>query len=502
MGSPVDFEWAILGRTALLASAMAVVIAACGTPTSVAPSTDGSASPSGPALPVGQVGHAGRWLTDASGRVLLLHGVNVVDKVAPYEPAATGFSDRDAVWLSDNGFRVVRLGILATGLMPTPGAVDAKYIDRIAATVQSLAKDHVYTLIDFHQDGFGPSVGSDGFPAWMTLTGDAVNNHAAFPFYYLQNPAVQQAFQSFWDDARGPGGEGLQDDYVAMFTAVARQFADDPNVLGYDLFNEPWPGNTYNPCLTAEGCASLDTGELAPLYAKAVRAIRSAGDHHLIFGEPFVLFNYGTTITHIPVPGADSNAGMSFHVYPLVQPEVPDVIDNAIAWSAKTGGALLNTEWGATTEATSIEDQTAALDSALVPWIFWSFCCEVVSSLEEPPSGANLVGSTVGALVEPYPLAVAGTPEKLTFDRASRTLTFTWSTARAGGGAFDAGVVTSFEVPALVYPDGYAVEVTGGSVGSPECASLLTVAADPGAATVTVTIAPGRSCHEAQGAAP
>ncbi|HEX3344649.1 MAG TPA: cellulase family glycosylhydrolase, partial [Polyangiaceae bacterium] len=331
------------------------------------------------------IGHEGRWLTDAEGRVLLVHGVNVVAKEAPYYPSAEGFSDADAAWLADNGFRVVRVGILATGLMPTPGVVDAGYIQQVAATVSTLAAHDVYSLLDFHQDGWGPSVGSDGFPAWMTLIGDAVNDtDAGFPLYYQQNPALQQAFQSFWDDATGPDDAGLQDDYATMFSAVATQFAREPHVLGYDLFNEPWPGTTWSACLNdANGCPSLDTGELGPAYAKAIAAIRAAGDQHLVFGEPFVLFNYGVSATSIPVPGGDSNAGMSFHVYPLSPNQAPDVVSNAVTWSTGTGGALLDTEWGASVSSITLTPESAALDSALVPWIFWSLSSELVPSLTQ-----------------------------------------------------------------------------------------------------------------------
>ncbi len=351
-----------VGRIARLSVA---ALLACGCSTAAGP------PPSGPALPVGPIGHQERWLTDAEGRVLLVHGVNMVEKNAPYYPSAGGFSDADAAWLATNGLLVVRVGILATGLMPTPGVVDAGYIQQIAATVDDLAKHGVYSLLDFHQDGWGPSVGSDGFPAWMTLTGSAVDDTSAtFPLYYQQNPALQQAFQSFWGDAPGPDGTGLEEDYAAMFGAVAKQFAGEPYVLGYDLFNEPWPGNTWAPCLNdADGCPSLDTGELGPAYAKAVAAIRAAGDEHLILGEPFNLFNLGYSTTSIPVPGGDANAGMSFHVYPLLQSETASVISNAIAWSQQTGGALLNTEWGATEDVTILTADTAALDSALVPWI-------------------------------------------------------------------------------------------------------------------------------------
>jgi endoglycosylceramidase len=451
--------------------------------------------PSGPALPVAPITHEGRWLTDAEGRVVLVHGVNVVNKNPPYYPSAEGFSDADATWLADNGFRVVRVGILATGLMPTPGVVDMGYVQQIVATVDDLAKHDIYSLIDLHQDGWGPSVGSDGFPAWMTLTGDAGYVDAGFPLYYEQDPQVQQAFQSFWDDTRGPGDAGLQDDYAAMFSAVATQLESEPYVLGYDLFNEPWPGTTWVDCLNdADGCPMLDQSELGPAYAKAVAAIRAAGDHHIVFGEPFGLFNFGVSTTSVPLPGGDSNAGMAFHVYPLTTNQAPDVIKNAVAWSSGTGGALLDGEWGATTVAETLTSESVALDSAFVPWIFWSFCCELVPSLSEAPGGSNLVSSTASVLVQPYPLAVAGTPLQLTFDPSAETLSFTWSTARAGGGTFATGTVTTIEAPALAYPNGYTATVTNGWITSTPCATLLTVAAKPGAATVTIDVQPGGAC--------
>jgi endoglycosylceramidase len=484
-------------RTTTKSMSTLLLLALLGCGTTRAPTEEGAPPPSLAALPVGPVGHEGRWLTDSQGRVLLVHGVNMVNKTAPYTPAAAGFSDADATWLADNGLLVVRVGILATGVMPTPGVVDTVYVAQIAQTVHDLASHGIFSLIDLHQDGWGPTTGSDGFPDWMTLTGDAVNDtDAGFPFYYQQNPALQQAFQSFWDDAEGPNDAGLQDDYAAMFSAVAAQLAGEPYVLGYDLFNEPWPGTTWSACLNdPAGCPNLDTSELAPAYAKAVAAIRAAGDAHLVFGEPFVLFNYGVSTTSLPLPGADPSAGMSFHAYPLSPSQVPTLVGNAVAWSSSTGGALLATEWGATTSPLTLTPESTALDEALVPWIFWSFCCELVPSLQQAPGGSNLVASTASDVVEPYPLAVAGTPEALTIDPTADTLSFTWSTARAGGGTFPTGTVTTFEMPALTYPSGYTATVTSGWITSAPCAPLLTVIAKPGADTVTVTVQPGGTCR-------
>ena len=441
--------------------------------------------------PAGTVSHEGRWLTDSAGRVLLLHGVNMVSKGAPYYPAAAGFGDDDAAWLEENGFDAVRLGVMATALMPQPGKVDSAYLDHLDETVKTLAKHHILVLLDFHQDGWGESVGSDGFPAWMTLTGDAKNTHTDFPLYYVTNPAIQAAFQSFWDNASGPGGVGIRDQFDLMAAALARKFAGASNILGYDFINEPWPGTTWEPCgAQAEGCPEIDHSELDPFYAGADHAVRSADPLHLVFGEPFVLTNFGNSRSNIALPGGDPASGMSFHVYPLSPDGVPRVLANADAWSKRTGGALLETEWGATDDAAVITQQADAFDSALVPWMFWTYDERIVTDMHQAPAGTNVHATTVSALVRPHPLAIAGTPTRVAYDATTKVLEVEWSTLTPSGRTLPSGTVSSIEVPAAAYADGYTVTVTGGTTTSPANALTLTVVASDGAQSVTVEVAP------------
>lgn len=456
-----------------------------------------SADPIALELPTGPVGHDGRWLVDSLGRVLLVHGVNIVNKSVPYYPAAIGFSDSYADWLKDNGFLLVRVGVLATGLMPTPGVVDRAYIHHIANTVHLLARHGIFSLLDFHQDGYGPAIGDDGFPAWMTLTGNATNTHTTFPLYYVTNPAIQQAFQSFWDNLPSSDGKGLQDDYSAMFAALGKTFGNNPYVIGYDLFNEPWPGTAWLPCLaSSSGCPSEDTGELGPAYARALAAIRGSGDKHLVFGEPFSLFNFGQSTTSIPLPGGDPESGMSFHMYAPDVSKEPNVLANAISWSQETGGALLNTEFGATRSTPDIARQTGELNSALFPWTFWSIG-EIVNQVGQPVDPSNITQSTVEALVQPYPLAVSGTPLSDSYSQSSHVLQFSWSTTGPHGRRFDDdGAPTVFEVPPSVYQSGYRVVVKGGTVTSPRCAPLLTVAPHRHARNVSLALLPARSCGQ------
>jgi endoglycosylceramidase len=447
---------------------------------------------------VGTARHNGRWLVDAQGRVLLPHGVNLVAKQAPYYPSAGGFSEDDAVWLKDNGFDAVRLGLTATGLMPTPGQIDDALLDRYAATVDMLAAHEIYVLVDLHQDGWGERadgepLGSDGFPEWMTLTNGALNTHTGFPLYYATNPAIQHAFQSLWDDDLGPNGVPLQTSVATMFGALAARFADNPWVLGYDVYNEPWPGVTWTPCLAPTGCPDLEHAYLDALYGEVTRAIRAAGSDQLVFGEPFVLFNFGTAPASFDLPDGDANAGMSFHMYAASAQE-PSLIQHALDWSSRTGGALLNTEWGSTTDPVVITRQADELDAALIPWMFWSYDENVVKDLELPPTGSNVNTAAALALARPHAVAVAGTPLSMSFDPASRSFEFSWATTGVNHGHFPPKVATSISTPSSIYPDGYTVYVSGAQIVSDPCAPTLLLANQPSAKSAAIRVTPGGAC--------
>ena len=51
--------------------------------------------------------------------------------------------------------------------------------------------------------------------------------------------------------------DGLQDSFAAFWKLTASYFTNEPNVLGYELLNEPWVGNIYhNPLLLLRGQTS------------------------------------------------------------------------------------------------------------------------------------------------------------------------------------------------------------------------------------------------------
>lgn len=451
------------------------------------------------------LGHAGRWITDPGGRVVIMHGTNMVYKVPPYYPGAAGFGAGDAAFLRSIGFNVVRVGVIFQALEPLPGVFDQAYLNHIARTAHILARHGIVSILDFHQDQYNQKFQGEGFPSWAVQDGGLPNPKLGFPHNYEGNPALQRAFENFWADMPGPGGVGLQERYVAAWARVARRFRGNRSVLGYEIMNEPFPGSDYTSCAGPAGCPSSDA-ELTSLERKVDRKIRRIDPHTLVFQEPYVTFNFGYA-DHVG-PLRDRHAVFAWHDYCLVGTTCSSnrtTMENAAAYVARTGEATFMTEYGATSSASALDQMVSLADQFMVPWTEWAYCeCRdptgspdegMVVNPRRPKRGANLVRSILHALVEPYPQVVAGTPESWAFNRSTKTFRLRYSTARAGAaGRFLAGAITRIAVPRLVYGRGYSVRVAGGAIVSRRSVGALEVTSCRGASTVRVTLAPaGRS---------
>jgi endoglycosylceramidase len=468
-----------------------------------------AAEASSVALPVAPIGHAGRWITDAKGRVLVVAGVNMVNKLTPYTPAADGLSDADAAFLAASGLSAVRVGIIWKALEPQPGVFNDSYLASIASTVATLGSHGIVSLLDFHQDMYNERFQGEGAPDWAVDQSGPVFPLLGFSANYFLLPALMTAYDNFWANAT-VDGKGLQDWYTGAWQHVAAYFKGNPDVLGYDLYNEPDPGSSLYSCLlSTNGCPSFDA-TLTSFYAKVDAAIRQVNTTTLLFGEPTLLFDIGSP-SSLGSTG-DGNSGFSFHLYcPFTSISASlgfacpstntSTLANAETVSTRTGDALLMTEFGATNDTSILTQDVAAAASAKVGWMMWALCyCGdpttssssegLINDLTQDPSGSNVNTAMLDALAVPHPDLVSGTPGSYSYSTSTQVFTLTYSTERADGtGAFPAGSPTSVSVPAVQYASGYQVAVTGGTVVS--AGGVLQVASCPGATTVTVTVSPG-----------
>jgi endoglycosylceramidase len=463
------------------------------------------AASTGPTLPLG---HAGRWMTDAAGRVVVLHGLNQVYKVPPYEPSADGFGDDDAAFLAANGFNAMRLGVIWAAVEPQPAAYDDNYLAAVAQTVATLASHGIVSLLDFHQDLYNEVFQGEGAPAWAVKTDGLPNPQLGFPGNYFANPAEEFAWNAFWRNAPAPDGNGLQDHYRAAWAHVAGFFRGNPGVFGYEVLNEPWPGFIWEGCFNPVLGCPLQDHKLTEFYRKVVPAIRAADPATLVFFEPNTLFDEGihTDLGRV----GDPSTGFSFHDYCAIESvlhknvtcrfEDGVTITNASLYADINGIPPLLTEFGATNDLNNIAEVMRHTDRQRMGWLEWAYTGNdktsssptdqaLVFNPAQPPVGGNVNTAKLAVLAAPYPQVVAGTPREWSF--TSGTFRLCYSTARADRtGRFAPGAQTLISVPPIEYPSGYQVSVQGGQVISPPNAPVLAVVANPGADTVDVVVTP------------
>ena len=451
------------------------------------------------------IGTSGTSLVNSDGQDVLLHGTNLVVKVSPYEPTAEGFDSADAQFLAANGFNVVRLGIDWAALEPEPGDFNTAYLQSIESTVQTLGQAGVYSILDLHQDDYSSVFGGEGAPAWAAPTGGLPNIQALpFPFNGLINPAENNAWDAFWSNTDASNGVGLEDDYAQMLEYLANYFNGNTDVAGIEIMNEPSPGS--EALSTILGSPFFDSQELTPFYDQASAAIRAVDPTTPIFYEPdnTSILGVPTNLGTVDEPGTV----FSFHDYCLISlgsdgclPSVTANADDAVAYAQANDIPAFMTEFGATSDETSIADSMDAANQNLIGWTEWAFTGQndittnaspssiesLVYNPELPPTGDNVNTATLETLAEPYPQEISGTPISYSFDNG--TFQFSYSTEEVDGlGSFPAGSETTVSVPAVEYPNGYEVSVTGGQVVSSPNAPELVIAANSGADTVSVTV--------------
>ncbi|HSV38636.1 MAG TPA: cellulase family glycosylhydrolase [Nocardioidaceae bacterium] len=472
--------------------ALCLVVAALALPSTA------SATPDPP-----QLRKDGRWLVDPYGRVVLVHGVNLVWKHAPYVPpdSPEGFTEADAEWLADHGFNGARLGTLWAGVQPTgPNSVDASYFTKWQRVIDDLAERGIWMQLDFHQDQFNEIYGGEGVPAWAVKR--------PFPFSLLP-PVVTPFPTGYWTPEQAivwdnfwAGKFGHLDAWANAWKAVAAHWKHQPYSMGYDLLNEPSAGTEWSLCLLT-GCKDHYTRELQPAMNKGLAAVRQVDPDNIVWFAPQQLAGGLNSPTFFePVPGEDQ-LGFSWHSYCtqvfLQSQGVPTDVEGCqqFAATAQTKaleeGAHMNavgmmSEFGATDTVRALEIDTAAADTAFTSWMYWAYKVWNDPTTADTKQGmffddADLTTTKpkVATLVRTYPQATCGTPGAMSFDPGTGAFSYAYVAAQCQGQP------TEIFVSPLHYPDGYDVQVTGGHVAGTADHHRVLVQASPGQ-TVTVTV--------------
>lgn len=198
-------------------------------------------------------------LVDTQGRVRLFHGFNSVVKHPPYYDEQA-YNETKLKIFKELGMNVIRLGVIWTAVVPKQGVVDKSYLDKLEMIVDKCAEYGIYVFLDMHQDGLSTRFGSyDAIPPWLIEILPKPPVIFDYPFPFLWKPkswfltyvtyATEDCAQNLYNNASGAWIH-----WAHFWRTVVQRFKDKPNVLGYELINEPPPGNFFkHPSLILPG---------------------------------------------------------------------------------------------------------------------------------------------------------------------------------------------------------------------------------------------------------
>ena len=387
------------------------------------------------ALPFVRTSATDAHFYDAHGRVRIFHGCNRVSKSFPWYFPQMLHNDTQLDRMRDLGFTTVRLGWMWSGFNPSPGVFNMTYAKTMQAIVARLGARGIYTLLDMHQDVMSSKFCLyDGVPLWVV--NKSTPKHA-FP-WPLGTPGVRNcssrgwminslteaaahAYQDLFDNTNG-----MLDDMAAFWKKSAEVWRGNPNVLGYELINEPFAGDFFaDPLILLPGNAGRLN--LARMYEHVSAAVREVDDETIIFFEPVtwgMLFSgkiAGSGFTEVPGgPAYRNRSAFSFHYYcktfsqaghgPLCDDVTGPLVMAAVKKDlALIGGSAMMTEGLSCDDDAMEECQFVAnrLDGHLFSWTDYAVS---QGDAWEPSPKREMMWARA------YARAVAGTPLNMSFD--------------------------------------------------------------------------------------
>ncbi|GFF35857.1 endoglycoceramidase [Aspergillus udagawae] len=426
---------------------------------------------------ISQVNQDTHQIVDEFGRTRFFHGTNVVMKETPWYrplewvPGVSSFGEQDVQNLHDLGLNIVRLGHSWAGAEPVRGQYNQTFLD-IMKKQTKMAEDHgLYVLVDVHQDVLARQLCGHGVPDWFVKK-DWVSSWKRYPFPLKLTPfpvdnngfpspqslcgsvdwslsytsvAVCNAFGRLYNNY-----DGLGDAFAAYWKKLASEYVETTNVVGYNLLNEPWVGDSVaDPTLLVPGVA--DHKVLEGLWNRAAKQIRTVDNDTLIWFEGATI-DILSGFNNVPL-GDGSKSVHSFHYYsPPQLSSISTTLNNRRKDNERlrTAGVLTElTFWmGDDKQMQGLADAMSATDANMVSWIGWAY--------------ENLYNGTSGQpypelakhYSRAYPAAVAGTPSSFSFDESSATFKLQFTS--------DPNIKAPTEIilPPSTFPNGYKVQVS------------------------------------------
>jgi len=162
--------------------------------------------------------------------------------------------------------------------------------------VQKCNKYDIWVLLDAHQDLYSKKFCGEGFPDWAV-------ERRSFPAplkvkmefdehgYPKREDCLKVEFATFYltedlmrfQEDFFTNKRGLMDSFSNMWKTVAAYMSREPNLLGYEIVNEPIGANAYKHPFETITPGVSNNKYLLEAYKQVYRSIREVDNEHLIF---------------------------------------------------------------------------------------------------------------------------------------------------------------------------------------------------------------------------
>ena len=363
---------------------------------------------------------------------------------------------------------------------PTRGRYNEAYIQSLVNLVEKLNKHDIHVILDMHQDCWSPLFcnahgipseyaqgynnsgyepgGSKAYPepiakptydshGQITDCEDVGEHVFGWATCYVSY-AIGAAAQRLYDN-----DQGILDRFGMFWQKIAGRVMNYPNVLGYELLNEPWIGDaplTFEELLPTNPHWDLwfptisDHKNMAKMYKALHEYIRKVDNDTILFFEPASGGNFldawpvgfdegpgGTEYNdrqalayHVYCPFVDTKKATDFiqHIIASLNMDACDLFNDAMYDVRKHDTAKLKlagflTEFGNAGTGVAAEDTihfaAKKMDEFLHGWIYWY----LTPDLNNPNS------TEVQALARPFAHKIAGVPTVMEFDPKTKKFT-------------------------------------------------------------------------------
>lgn len=405
-------------------------------------------------------------IQDQYGRQLILHGLNTSSGAKSTPGRMPWIEERHVEReAKDFGFNYVRYLVFWDAIEPEQDVFDPIYLDKVEERVNWYTSRGMHVMIDMHQDLYSLVFGGDGAPQWAIQTnGSAPIEMSGGTPWWVKNidPAVINSWINFWGYSKY---KYLQDHYALAWQKVMERFKNNPNIIGYDLMNEPWGGDLIKVFLTGE----FEKVQLKAFYDRLIPKLRAIEPNKYFFFEPTpapVTFGAPSNLPKINDTRTTPHLVYAPHCYPFDTHEGTGYTASSKQqlkdWErerkkeiTKQGNIpLLCGEFGLSPTQAGydqyLKDANAMFDRNLWHWAYWSNDQGGWS-----PFNGDAVMPLAQYLLRVFPHATAGKINSFDFNPDTKVFNFSYKNNAA------ITKPTEIYIPQQFYPSGWNLNVTG-----------------------------------------